>query len=131
MKSYKGKLLAEITLFCKGQPLPRGRSFANFVAQPLENQAEMISQLKAHSHLQIDVPVWIDIDCGYKRFFYGSTFIRYDVDNIMKGVLDNLQRMFIIKDDYLVIGSSIVKHQATDDTIDIKIYKAKGYGTKA
>ena len=124
MKLHQGELLAEIILFCKGQPLPRGRAYKGVMTQDLENQQEMLTQLEAYSHIQIDIPIIVVVDCGYKKFRWGGRIIKHDVDNVLKGVLDNLQRMFVIKNDSLVIGASCVKHPATEDYVHIRIYKA-------
>ena len=124
----RGDLLAEIDLCCRAEPLKRGRKSRHNVNQPLDNQTAMIEQLALHSYLKIDVPIIVDIRCGYMKFKRNTkVIVNYDVDNLLKGILDNLQRMWVITNDRLVLGACIVKHEASDDHIHIEIYKAKDY----
>ena len=127
MIKWQGDLIAEITLYCQGQPLPRGRAVKGYVNQSLANQAEMLLQLKAQNYLNIDIPMIITIECGYKKFHYGAGYVKHDVDNVAKGVLDNLQRTFIIKNDNLVMGVSCVKYPDKEDIVSIRIFKAIGF----
>jgi Holliday junction resolvase RusA-like endonuclease len=51
----------------------------------------------------------------------------YDVDNLAKAILDNMQRVGVIKDDRFVVGVTCLKYTGSSDTTTIRIYKAKGY----
>lgn len=124
----RGNLLAQINLSCRAEPLKRGRKARHNVNQPLDNQTAMIEQLSLYSYLKLDIPIIVDVRCGYMNFKRSTkVIVNYDVDNLLKGILDNLQRMWIISDDKHVLGASITKEQSTDDNIHIEIYEARDY----
>jgi Holliday junction resolvase RusA-like endonuclease len=126
MDKYRSKLIAEFDLFCAGLPLNRGRRRSGpGMHQPLENQQEMLSLLEMFDPLMIAKPCIVDVECGYMSWTNRSRVIRYDVDNVLKAILDNLQRVFILADDKFVVGSSIVKLPAKENYTLIKIYESE------
>ena len=135
LEQYKGPVLAELMLPCRAMPLKRGRSRGRKykgMYQPLGDQQEMMDLMKPHFGLLINCWMIVEITCYYRAHQHRNDatkeiqIISYDVDNLMKGILDNMQRMAIIKDDRMVLGCSCIKCPGNSDTTAIKIWKAQG-----
>lgn len=136
ISKFKGKMVAEMLLPCRTFPLRRGRTRSRRykgVYQPLGDQEEMMEQMIPHRSLSIDFPFICEIYCGYRVLYTKNQYqpdiklIAYDVDNLTKAVLDNMQRMRIILDDKLAVGVTCLKYQDYSDCTTIRLYVAEGY----
>ena len=136
LDKYKGRIVAEMLLPCRAFPLRRGRSRSRRykgIYQPLGDQEEMMECMLPHSGLGIDFPIICEIYCGYQALYQKNRhqvdikILSYDVDNLCKAVLDNMQRMRVIMDDRLAMGITCIKFVAKTDHTLIKLYKAEGY----
>lgn len=123
MIDRRGHLIIEMNLFCAGRPQRRSKNYSNTVTD-LDNQYEFINSLEPFREMLIDDLVIIDIEYYYRDIKEGMT---YDVDNLIKATLDNLQRMKVIVNDRNVVGVSVYKLRAVDDHTVIRIYGMNGY----
>lgn len=133
------RILLNLVLFCKGEPLKRPRfGNGNHVYQPKDNQKNLLVELDAYAPLlgamSIDEPIIIDMtftfDRGnprYKNFKgdYPTNPCFGDEDNLRKAVNDALVTKKIITDDRYVIGGETYKIFGNDDSIRIKIWSLK------
>ena len=100
--------------------------------QPLGDQEEMMELMHPHYGLNINCWMIVEIACYYRAYQHRNNameevrILSYDVDNLMKGILDNMQRIAVIKDDRMVLGCSCVKLPGQSDATHIKIWKAQG-----
>ena len=126
MFQYRARLLAEMDLFVRACPLQRGRSKRiGGVHQPLGNQAQMLRAMDRYAGLMVSEPCIVEVECGYQSWNSKSRASKIDVDNVLKAVLDNLVRVFILADDRFVVGASIVKLPTKENYTSIKIYESE------
>lgn len=123
LNKRRGELLAHIELFCASMPQQRSRHSGKRNIASLDSQAEIIEHLMPYQSIRITEPVIIDVEYSYKDL---SRVLLFDVDNLKKATFDNLQRVGILSDDALVMGSTDYKEVLEHDFTDIKIYKVQG-----
>ena len=128
----RGKLLAEIPLFIKVEPLqrPRLNRHSKHIYQPKKNQAFLMDELSNYCIATIEEPVIIDtyinfINRNKTPYDHPVTSQYGDEDNLRKGINDALVIKEIIKDDLLVVGGENYKAFSTEDVVLIRIYIAK------
>lgn len=123
-RAMRGDVLTDLMLYCRAKPLQRPRrSQSGGVYQPLDNQRDMISCLGTYPNA-ITVPMIIDVTCYYQIRTKLSHVVNYDIDNVLKAILDNLIRAGLIADDKLVVGSTIFKTPSNEDRVHVRIYKS-------
>ena len=122
----KGNLVCRLILFDRSYPLARPRlNKSTHVYQPLSNQSGIISELGRYDSINVNEPMLIDVSFFFKR--YGKEDFPIpngigDLDNHVKGLLDNLQRTQIIANDRYVVGLHAEKAWSTEDYVEIEIY---------
>jgi len=130
-----GDLLMEMYLFCRSYPLARPRLNKNrsTVYQPLNNQAEARDLMLSY---RPDEPISVPVCLSARLFFTGKAYktnpyvTKYDADNLLKGVGDNLQYCGIISDDRIILRADVSKAWAPEDFMIIRIFEVK-YGIES
>jgi Holliday junction resolvase RusA-like endonuclease len=102
-------------------------NIAKHVYQPLNNQQEVIAELKNYDPLKLDNPLIMDV----VFYFSKKTGSDYpispsigDLDNHLKAIADNLVRTHIISDDRIIVEIHAIKCWAKEDYIEIRLYEA-------
>jgi Holliday junction resolvase RusA-like endonuclease len=122
----RGDLLAKLLLFERSFPLARPRvNTSKQVYQPLSNQQSLISEMERYSDLHLDGFLWIDVAFYFRKmgkWEYPVSPSIGDLDNHVKGLLDNLQRLNIITNDRFIVGIHATKAWSTEDYVEVEIY---------
>lgn len=115
--------LFTMDLFCASKPQPRNRSNSKRKTNYLDlsNQNEMLKALQPYEDIWLEMPLGIEIEYIYSTS--NGNAERYDLDNLLKGTLDNLQRLRIIKDDSQIVFIDTVKYYSSDDHTIIRLYE--------
>jgi Holliday junction resolvase RusA-like endonuclease len=99
----------------------------------IKNQMQQRAEMDQYEPMKLKIPVWIDIHIfinPMERDNIGYKFLTHnkfgDIDNLVKGTLDNLQATGHLKDDNLVVGLKSTKNLTdTRSCIVINFYKAE------
>jgi Holliday junction resolvase RusA-like endonuclease len=126
-RPYKKSHPARLVIYCRSFPLSRGRiNKSKQIYQPLLNQRESEFYLKQYEPLNIDYPVFIDVTFAFKKtgkHLYPVVPSVGDIDNHLKSLLDNLQRVGHLRDDRFVVGLETYKIWSTANYIDIRLWR--------
>lgn len=127
----RGNLIKQMHLFVTPKPLARPRiksmGGTSQTYTPMENQAEMMSNMCYYKPLYLRIPVIIDQYFVFPQFRndpFPTSNKFGDVDNLAKAVNDNLVRTEIISDDRLVVGGEQFKMFGAEPMCVILIWEA-------
>ena len=127
VRPLRKEMLVTLPIFVRGEPLARprlSRVHKKAVYQPTENQLKVLAELQVTAPaLELNQPLIVDTYFYYTRpksnkLLYPINGRRPgDIDNLNKGLYDNLVKAKIITDDSLIVGGETYKLWSTDDHI--------------
>ncbi len=140
MIPIRDKLIAQIPIYCKVSPLKRARAnpYTKGVYQPLDNQKDLLREVKNIEEFLIEEPVFLDIIVNWEidekklrkmvktlNWVHPTNQRQGDVDNLAKAVNDALIKARVLVDDIYIVGQQITKAYGTEDVASIAIWSVK------